>query len=457
MLCHPFPPTGGAGVQRSTKFVKFLPEHGWQPIVLTVRDGIYRVRDESLLRDIPPGTPIIRTGTFEPSEAAAVASRGESDLTVSPEHARGAPPLRPQPRGRTLQDRLGALVVKRRIEKPFGATYPRELARSLYRLAIVPDRQLLWIPRAFPAALAAVRAWQPRVIYATGNPYSSFLLSRLIAVATRLPYVLDFRDPWTLNRYSWRYQPGADRRRAAIERWQESWALAGASAAIFMSRQVHGDYSVAYPRLAHRFHVLPNGFDLDDVADAAPVALEGFPLVHVGKLMPYRPPDPFLAGLAHAVRADPAFSQVARAYFVGDWRPEHQAAADRFGVGSLVRSIPYLPHREAIGHLRAAGVLLLIGGGDASEQPGKLFEYLAAERPIVAIAPREGAIADVLRETGGGRIIEPSDIAGIGESLLEIWRSGVASSTHRPEGVAVYDRRRQSGQLAKILQSVCAR
>lgn len=417
MLCHPFPPTGGAGVQRSTKFVKYLPQFGWRPVVVTVREGIYLQRDESLLREVPPDTPVIRTGTFEPPERAAL------ELRAGAESAGG------------LKSRL---------------------VRATYRTLISPDRQLLWLPHAFPAAVRAIRRYRPRVIYATGNPYSSFLLARLLGAATGRPYVLDFRDAWTLNWYSWRFQPGADRRRAAIEAAQERWALRGAAAAIFMSEQVREDYAKAYPELAVRFHKLSNGFDPDDFAGVAPRRLGGFSFVYTGKLMPYRPPDPFLRGLAEAIAREPALGAAARAYFVGDWRPEHQAAADRLGVGHLVRAVGYVPHHEAVAYMLGASALALISGGDRTEQPGKVFEYLAADRPILALIPSDGASAEIVRaSTAGGYFADPTDSLAVAEAILRLWHDrarapGPADATARSR----YDRRALTRRLAEILSAV---
>jgi glycosyltransferase involved in cell wall biosynthesis len=421
MICHPFPPTGGAGVQRSTKFVKYLPSYGWRPTVLTVRDGVYAQRDESLLRDVPPNARIVRTATLEPAEAALSTLRSAETR---------APGLK------------------------------QRLVRTVYDAAIAPDKQLLWLPDAFAAGLRAAAVARPEVIYATGNPYASFLLARLLATALGLPYVLDFRDAWTLNWYSWRYRSGLGpvrRWRALLERTQERWALAGAAAAIFMSQQVLDDHARAYPRLAGRFHRISNGFDPDDFAGVAPRRLDGFTFIYTGKFAEYRRPDAFLRGLALAGQRDAQFKEAARAVFVGDWAPEHQRVADEAGVGGAVVALGYQPHKEAVALMKGASALALISGGDRTEQPGKVFEYLAADRPIVALIPPDGASGDAIRASvGGGYFADPADPASIGAALLRVWGDRDRTGSGDPAAREQFDRRVLTGKLAALLDAVAS-
>src|SRR5262249_42475366 len=149
-------------------------------------------------------------------------------------------------------------------------------------------------------------------------------------------------------------------------------------------------------------HQISNGFDPDDFASAAPRPLDGFAFLYAGKFAEYRRPDCFLRGFALASAADPAFAAEARAVFVGDWQPEHQAVADEVGVGDRVVALGYRPHHEAVGYMKGAAALALISGGDRTEQPGKVFEYLAADRPILAIIPPDGASGDAIRASVGG-------------------------------------------------------
>lgn len=422
MLCHPFPPTGGAGVQRSTKFVKYLPEHGWRPTVLTVREGVYAQRDPSLLRDLPRSARIVRTATLEPAEAIVSTLRGGEA---------GEPGL------------------------------AQWLARTVYDAAVVPDKQLLWLPDAFATGLRVAAIARPEVVYATGNPYASFLLARMLGTVLRRPYVLDFRDAWTLNWYSWRYRPALSpvrRWRALLERAQERWAFEGAAAAIFISQQVLNDHARAYPRLAERFHRISNGFDRDDFADVTPRRLDGFTLVYTGKFAEYRRPDAFLRGLALAGQRAPAFGAAARAVFVGDWGPEHQRVADEAGVGSAVVALGYQPHPEAVALMKGASALALISGGDRTEQPGKVFEYLAADRPILALIPPDGAAGDAIRASvGGGYFADPADPTSIAEALLRVWRDRDRAPAADPAARAQFDRRVQTGRLAALLGAVAER
>jgi glycosyltransferase involved in cell wall biosynthesis len=411
LVAHAFPPSGGAAVQRPTKFVKYLPAEGWRPTVLTVPDGYYQLRDESLVGDLPPEARVLRARTFEPTVRAAVA-------------------LNPVDGARTLKHRL---------------------LRTAYDLTVVPDRSVLWLPSAFAAALRLAAADPVDAILATGNPYSSFILAALLGAALRRPFVVDYQDPWTLNPYSQRFSRGSHPVRSRVERLQERLVVERAAAALFVSDQVRDDHVAAHPDLAARFVVIPNGFDPADFADVPPKQLDGFSLVYTGKFTHYRRPDDFLRGFALARQREPAFAAPARLVFVGQWDPGHQRLADELGIGDAIVAPGFVPHRDAIAYMRGASALALISGTDRTEQTGKVFEFLAADRPIVAPVLPGGAVDDVLRHTGGAYFCDPHDPASIADALLHAWRDGDAARRPDPAARARYDRRAQTAALAKLL------
>jgi len=231
IISHPFPPTGGGGVQRISKFVKYLPRFGWLPVVLSTRPEYYPVKDESLLRDVPTDTRIVRTFSLEP---------GRSALAVS-SRARGP--------GRKPRALLSRWLIDRSIDWLF-----------------IPDKSIGWVPFAVRAGRRILAAEKPDLIFATGNPFSSFMVPYILGRSRNLPYVLDFRDAWTLEPYRKRYATW----RESIERRLERRLLERAAFAVMATEPMREAYAEEYPDLAQKLRTVTNGYDEDDFLDIEP-------------------------------------------------------------------------------------------------------------------------------------------------------------------------------------------
>ncbi|MBI2321589.1 MAG: glycosyltransferase [Chloroflexi bacterium] len=397
VLAHAFPPTGGAGVQRIAKFVKYLPAQGWWPTVVSAPLGLYADRDADLAADVPAGVRVVRTPSLELPAGAVDALR-----------LAGAGDDGPGAEGRRLGGRAGGAVLRR-------------AAYAAYRALAIPDRHVGCVPFAVAAGLGLARLQRFDAILATGNPFSAFVAARLLAAALRRPLVLDYRDAWTLNPYR------QDRHTA---RWR------------------------AEARLEARFVALQNGYDPADLAGIAPQPLRPFSVVYAGKFTPYRRPDTVLRATAALRAARPDLAADLRLVFVGDLDAVARALADALRLSPGVEWLGYRAHREALGYVLGAQALLLVGGGHRSEQTTKVFEYLAAGKPVLAVVPPDGAAADVLRASPGGGYLAwpptPAHVAVQLVRLLEQWRAGrlPAASAAADE----YARPRLAARLAELLE-----
>ena len=397
VIAYFFPPLGGAGVQRVLKFVKYLPENGYKPIVVTTRSHDYPARDPSLQAEVPADTPILRA----------------------------ADP-------RLL--RWGAL----------GLDY-LGLAR-LRALAAWPDEAAAWIPAATVCALRAVARHRPAVIFSSAPPFSAHLVAWITARITGLPWVADFRDEFSANPHSEGRTDLVQRLNVALER-----RLVADSARVVTV----ADYFAieGTPPRSDRRITLVNGVDPDDVPTRSEHGTaDGFRLSFVGTLYG----DRDIAPVASALRAlaargtiDPSRCELR---IVGNMWLRRQPDA---GPVPVVNT-GYVSHREAVAEMQDATVLLFYAPGSSPAPSGKIFEYLACERPILCIARRDNLAYRLVEEWSAGIGAETSDSEQIESAIAALystWEAGALGpvSGLRGKVMARYSRRRLAAELASVL------
>jgi hypothetical protein len=409
MIAFHFPPQrGSSGVQRTLKFARDLGAHGWQPLVLS-------------------------------AHARAYANQGDEQLAEVP----------------------ADLVVKR----AFALDTARHLAlkgRYLGLLAL-PDRWVSWVAGAVPAGLGLVRRYRPAVIWSTYPIASANLAALVLQRLTGLPWVADLRDPMIDDAY-----PRGRLVRAAF-RWIEERTVRHSTRVVCTTPGAVAAYRLRYPDLpAQHFTLIENGYDEDGFAAAeasrgAPARLAGAPLVllHSGIIYPSeRDPVPLfeaLAGLLQRGAIGPARLRVVLRAAV------HDAylidLIGRFGLASIVSLAPHIAYREALAEMLAADALLVLQGANCNCQvPAKIYEYLRARRPILALTDAAGDTAATLRGAGIDTI-GPLDAADqIAATLLQFLALVEAGKAPLPTAQVVKANARsaRATQLAALLDEVAA-
>jgi glycosyltransferase involved in cell wall biosynthesis len=431
-IAYAFPPCGGAGVQRTAKFVRYLPEYGWLPTVLTVAASSYGILDASQGSDIPPAIDVIRTPHLDP---VAAFTRPRAQAAGGPPPSAVKTPARASTASKILRSALLATWF------------------AVENNLLIPDTAVLWYPRAVEAGLSLLRRQRFDLILATGEPYSAYLIAKALSRRSGVPYVLDMRDPWTIAPYR-------EVRRAAwrqsVERWQERRILAGCRACVFAFRP-DGLYDEAYPQWAGKFHYVPNGYDPADFAGVVPRHFDRFTIVHSGTFLPgYRPARPFLVALRGLLSRRPDLAERLQVLFVG--RPgEEGSHIQELGLSGVVRQVGYLPHRESISHLLGADLLLLVGGHHRWEETGKVYEYLAAGKPILALVHPQGSAARLLASYPLARVVDRDDLDGSANALeTALAGRAPAPSDTNGEWAAPFQRPTLTAKLARILDHCCA-
>ncbi|MFT4605965.1 MAG: glycosyltransferase involved in cell wall biosynthesis [Rhodothermales bacterium] len=420
VLAYYFPPLGLSGVQRVAKFVKYLPDSGWNPTVLTAEPGGYFAFDEDLLQELNArDIPIHRTMSLDPTRVF-----GKSTSVKLPSEGR------------------------------------RQMLSTLSQWVFLPDNKAGWMPFAYRKAASLLRSGNFDAILSTAPPYSSHLVAAKLARKFRLPLVLDYRDDWLGNPrhvYPTRLHKRAH---AALERRAGGQADAIVTINSVIGRAIHD-------RLGVPVAVIPQGFDPDDYptedspqvsADHSPPRSERLHFIYTGVFYDRQTPEPFLKGLAELIRQKPQVAKRIRATFVGLFPEECRPLLKELALEKVVDILPYEKHREAMSRVSEADVAWLTvgeGPGQHGISTGKLFAYAGASVPILGIVPK-GAAREMLEAYGASWVAHPDEPEAIYETLVRILEAWEKGSLPKPDPafVAGYDRRALTGKLADVLDRV---
>jgi glycosyltransferase involved in cell wall biosynthesis len=406
-----FPPAGGGGVQRPLKIATHLPSFGIETHVLAPDDPKWVHRDD----EAPP-----------PTQAWVHRARYHG------------------PRGRIPSEELYALDGVNRLFYQAGA---------LFRRALVPDKSVTWAPNAIPTATRIVKREGIDAVLTTSPPNSVNLIGAAVKAATGVRWVADLRDPLIadadnpVERLPARLKENVQR---GVARLVASQADAIVTAWDGIADEIRGYEPQA------EITVIPNGADYDDFEGLDYTPAERFRITHTGSFFGKRNPRPFLT----ALQESGLDSVVAR--FVGELTTRDREWAEALGLGDRLELLPFGSRRRALAYQRDSEALLLLlpeaGDRGAPVLPGKIFEYLAAERPILAAVPPTGAAANLVRESGAGVVVPPDDAGAIREALIGLearWRAGRLNGTPLPAELRErISRRKRVQELSELLLKV---
>lgn len=424
-ITYYWPPSGGAGVQRSLKFVKYLPALGISPIVLTVdpSKASYPLRDESLEKEVDSSVLVIRTDSFEPLQILSKISDGKK-------------------------------IPYGGFANPGKEKFSQKALRFIRGNFFIPDARKGWVRYAVKAASRVIREEQLETVVISSPPHSSQLIGlELKKIFPNLRWIADLRDPWTDIYY---YQEllhtaPAKRRDEKLERK----VLEQCSAAITVSEDIRRLFLLKSTAVVKsKVHVIPNGYDpVDFEGDVVPVK-EHFLVTYVGTIADTYNPEVFFSAFRAVMDANQNVSM--RIRFVGSLSGLINEYIRKYKLENSIEIIGHVSHGEAIQYMQTATVLLLVIPDVKDARgilTGKLFEYIGAKRPVLGIGPADGDAAKILAECIAGRMFERTDPTGVESWLQESvnrWKLDTAFREGNREGEK-YSRKELTSKLATIL------
>lgn len=447
IVSYHFPPSNAVGALRPAKFAEYLPEFGWEPVVLAAPAEPLEEGGRWQFEAPPP----LDVESVEPWPGLRRLARGLTSRrlgTGSSRPSAGAPALGPE------------------SDSGWRNRYERDTARRssakdlLYSLMWLPDDRHGWIPPATLRGLELIRRERPDVILVSSPPHSAQVVGLLLTKLSGVPFVADFRDPWVGNPATPAFIRSGPTPR--VHDFLESQVLRGAARVLTATRSHARTLENSRPGVLEKLEYLPNGFD--------PAAFEGldadrgepdrFVITYAGNLYHTRTPAPLFEAIGILQREHGVPASRIRVNLIGDCAyvgdvPVREMARES-GCEESLRLPGRMPYREALGELVRSDLLLLLAAGQPEQVPAKAYEYAAAGPPILGLVG-PGATADFLHEVGRADVLLDADPRAIAAVLLARLRDGAgtrATEWRLPADVVRYDRRALAGELAGFLDGV---
>jgi hypothetical protein len=428
-----FPPLNDIGAVRIGKFAKYLPQFGWEPIVLTVNE----VKGE------PQGLPVetdeanvFRTASFE--LGSFIGQKLTTGKEVCPElHASR----------KNVNWRKAVLNALRLMEPIY----------SLPLISRLLSDPVGWYPHAVEKGLEIIASNDVSAIFSSSNPPLAHLIASRLHKRTGIPWVAEFRDAWTLNHYAKKTQPFY-----FFEQQVEKRTINNSSLLITASEPMTREMEALHSKEGI---TITNGFDEEDYMENVPLTPK-FTITYTGKIYPGKQdPSPLFRAIAE-LRQEGKISagEIEVRLFGSNVSATISPLVEKYQAQEFVGTYGFVPFKESVKKQKESTVLLLLSWNDPREKgvyTGKIFEYLGAMRPILAVGLKRSVIDELLTRTGSGIIAtEVAEIKGILLNWLDEFRlHGNVLSHYAPkqEVIRQYTRREQTRQLAKLLDEVSTR
>ncbi|MEX0772387.1 MAG: glycosyltransferase family 4 protein [Balneolales bacterium] len=425
IITYYWPPSGGPGVQRWLKFTKYLREFGWEPIIYTAENPEAPEIDRSLEKDIPESLRVIRRRIWEPYHLYKFFI-GQSQKT--------------QVNQAFLSD----------TQKPKTTEIISRWIRGNF---FIPDARKFWIKPSIKFLSKWLGENPVDVMVSTGPPHSMHMIGRGLQEATGIPWLADFRDPWTNIDYYDDLLPGTRANR--LHHKLEAEVVTKADRVVTVSPTWKKELEAVHIRSVD---LLTNGYDEDDFEGVNPEQDPFFSISHIGTLMPSRNPVALWDALSQLVRENENFARDFRLVLVGRVDFSVKEALREYGLNDNLIETGYLPHNEVIKRQKSTWVLLDIlkkARNTKGLYAGKIFEYLAAKRPILIIGPQDSDAAKLIKKLKAGYAVGFDDVHSMKERIRSLYsdyrQNGLASKSI---AVEQFSRRNLTSQLSGILSDM---
>ena len=419
IITYYWPPSGGSGVQRWLKFVKYLRNFNVEPVVYTVDNPKYAILDETLQGEIPTTVEVLKQPIKEPNNIFSFFGKKSKKTSA------GFLDANPSLFGKMLQ-----------------------YIRANY---FIPDARKFWIKPSVQFLTEYLSDNKIDVIITTGPPHSLHLIGLQLKQKLAIKWIADFRDPWTDIDYF--HQLPLTKKTIRKHYQLEEEVVSTADYVLVVGKTMKEKYL----KFNQNIEVITNGFD--DVEDESKDELDiKFSIVHIGMMNADRNPKILWKVLSNLIKENQDFAEDLQLKFVGKLAHEVFESIKNNKLSSVIEFIPYLPHKEVVIFQQSAQILLLAVNKVPSADgiiTGKVFEYLQANRPILAIAPPEGDLAEIINNTKAGRVVGFEDEETLKKDILEMYKAYKKYKlVVNSKSIEQYHRKNLTGDLADVIKKI---
>lgn len=425
-----WPPAGGPGVQRVLKIVKFLPKFGWQPIILTVANGEYPALDNTLAKNIPSICKVYKTRTFEPF--------GLYKKFV----------------GIKTDQHIPTAVLSEA-----NVSLKKKIANWIRLNLFVPDAKIGWKYFAVKEGLKIIENEKPDIIFSSSPPPTVHLIANQLAEKTKIKWVADFRDPWTDIHY---YENQS--RLNFIEKLDkelEFKVLQKADKVTCISKlDIEEDFGKKTD--SYKCVNIPNGYDEEDFIslNTGRTNKNIFTMLHLGAVNNERNPIGLFDAIKKLKESGFIDSTIFKFNFVGKVEPVIRDTVERFAINDLINFVDYIPHQQALKYIEETSMLVLLITNSKKNRrilPGKTFEYLRAQKFILALGPVDGEVSRIIKEVNSGIVIDYNNSETIEDILKQqfnSWHKDLADYISSKDEIQKYSRENLTKDLVGIFDNL---
>ena len=419
IITYYWPPAGGPGVQRWLKFVKYLPEFDIQPIVYVPENPTYPIVDAHLETEVSDKAIILKNKIFEPYQLASFLSKNKTK-------------------------KISSGIIPNQKKQSFLEKLMLWVRGNLF----IPDARIFWVKPSVAYLEKYIRENEIDMIVTSGPPHSLHLIGLELKQKLNLKWLADFRDPWTTIGYhkSLRLSNYAAKRHKQLE-YQ---VLNSADTIIVTSKTTKSEFQAITSK---PISVITNGFDVEKV-EKQTLDIK-FSLAHIGSFLSERNPLILWESLVELLQEIPDFKSHLEIKLMGAVSQEVLETISQFGLNSYLNNLGYVSHAVAVEHQRKSQVLLLIEINSEDTKsiiPGKLFEYMVSERPIVAIGPKDSDFAEIITNTNTGVFFDYSEKARLKQTILDYYTQFLEGKLQsNGVGLQHYSRKNLTKQLVELI------
>jgi glycosyltransferase involved in cell wall biosynthesis len=420
IITYYWPPAGGPGVQRWLKFVKYLPDFGIQPIVYIPENPTYPIVDEKLVKDVSESTIILKNKIFEPYQLASFLSKNKTK-------------------------KISSGIIPNQKKQSFLDKTFLWIRGNLF----IPDARVFWVKPSVAYLEKYIQEHNIDTIVTSGPPHSLHLIGLELKEKLNIKWFADFRDPWTTIGYhkSLRLSDYAAKKHKALEHQ----VLNTADTIIVTSKTTKAEFQAITNK---PIAVITNGYDTENVEKQT--LDTKFSLAHIGSFLSERNPLILWESLVELIQEVPDFKSNLEIKLIGAVSQEVLETISKFGLNPYLNNLGYVSHTEAIAHQRKSQVLLLIEINSEDTKsiiPGKLFEYMVSNRPIIAIGPKDSDFAEIITTTNTGVFFEYSEKMKLKSVILDFYNQFLEGKLQsNGVGLQHYSRKNLTKELAKLVK-----